>query len=277
MYSQKRRRLGEFSKPLSFALNATHSYRIPSEAVILRRIMTPLGTVHEIWRYPVKSMQGERLEKCAIDPGGLIGDRGWALRDEQAGKTCSAKQHWKLLLCSARYLEEPTETNIPHVEITLPDGSTCRSDQNDTAEKLSNYLERPVTLAPPQPAGNYFDVGPYHLLTTASINALRTLLPESKIDCRRFRPNILIQTPPSTIGFVEFGWTGSAIRLGDITMTAGGPVPRCGMTSSPQPNLPKDPEVIGTLISETDKKLGIYSCTGHSGIIQVGDALCRDS
>lgn len=117
--------------------------------------MTHLGTIAEIWRFPVKSMAGERLDCSVAGPAGLAGDRGWAVRDEQAGEIRGAKQLPKLLMCAARYLEEPEKGSNPHVEISLPDGSRLRTDKADDAHKqLSAFLGRPVTLWPLQPASN---------------------------------------------------------------------------------------------------------------------------
>ncbi|MEJ7714017.1 MAG: MOSC N-terminal beta barrel domain-containing protein [Pyrinomonadaceae bacterium] len=89
-----------------------------------------IGKVSEIWRYPVKSMGGEKLENCSVGSLGIPGDRGWALRDEVAGEMRGAKYMPKLMQCSARYREEPTTADkIPHVEIILPDGTCIESDE----------------------------------------------------------------------------------------------------------------------------------------------------
>jgi hypothetical protein len=110
-----------------------------------------VGKVREVWRYPVKSMAGERLEGCAVGRKGLRGDRGWALRDEKAGEIRGAKISPALMLCRARYREEPSGEGVPHVDITLPDGSRTASDAADVNERLSELLKRKVTLWPLQP------------------------------------------------------------------------------------------------------------------------------
>ena len=110
--------------------------------------MTTLGRVREIWRYPFKSMQGERLERCEVGALGLPGDRGWAVRDEAAGEIRGAKKMPALLLCRARYREEPGGGRIPPVDITLPDGSTVASDAPVAAARLSEVVGRRVTLWP---------------------------------------------------------------------------------------------------------------------------------
>jgi hypothetical protein len=111
-----------------------------------------VGRVTEIWRYPVKSMGGERLQQASVGRLGVPGDRGWALRDETAGEVRGAKKFPALLRCKARYLSEPTGDEIPPAEVTLPDGARVRSDEPGAAQVLSRLLDADVTLWPRQPA-----------------------------------------------------------------------------------------------------------------------------
>jgi uncharacterized protein YcbX len=105
-----------------------------------------VGRVSEIWRYPVKSMGGERLDRCELGALGVPGDRGWALRDETVGEIRGAKKLPALMLCHARYLEEPTADRIPAVAMTFPDGAELSSDDPAVPERLSELLGRRVTL-----------------------------------------------------------------------------------------------------------------------------------
>ena len=111
-----------------------------------------LGRVIEIWRYPVKSMGGEQLQRCALGKLGIPGDRGWAVRDEAAGEIRGAKKLPALLLLGARYLEEPAADRIPPAEITFPDGARERTDAPRAAAQLTALLGRRVTLWPRRPA-----------------------------------------------------------------------------------------------------------------------------
>jgi uncharacterized protein YcbX len=111
-----------------------------------------IGRVTEIWRYPVKSMGGEQLPRCTVGERGIPGDRGWAIRDEAAGEIRGAKKLPQLLLCSARYLEEPGLGRIPPAEIAFPDGARMRTDAPDAAARLTTFLGRRVTLWPLRPA-----------------------------------------------------------------------------------------------------------------------------
>ena len=111
-----------------------------------------LGTITQIWRYPVKSMGGERLELCSVESLGIPGDRGWALRDETTGEITNGKRFPLLMQCAARYRSEPAGSTIPAADITLPDGSTTATDAADINERLSQLLGKQVTLWPRLPA-----------------------------------------------------------------------------------------------------------------------------
>ena len=99
-------------------------------------------------------MSGERLTDCAVGSLGILGDRGWALRDEKTGEITNGKRIPLLMQCAARYCEEPSEGMIPQVEITCHDGALIRSDDEDVNERLSAALGKTVSLWPLQPATN---------------------------------------------------------------------------------------------------------------------------
>lgn len=113
-----------------------------------------IGTVKQIWRYAVKSMAGEQLDTCSVHSNGILGDRGWALRDDIRREITSAKRMPVLMQCSARYHEPPSNGNIPHADIILPDGSLTSTDAAAINEKLSQMLGRSVSIWPIQPASN---------------------------------------------------------------------------------------------------------------------------
>ena len=109
----------------------------------------PVGFVRELWRYPVKSMRGERIDRADVQARyGIPGDRGWALREESVQEIRGAKQIPALLQCAASYLVEPVGEDTPAVEITLPDGTSVCSDDPTVHATLSATLERTMTLWP---------------------------------------------------------------------------------------------------------------------------------
>jgi uncharacterized protein YcbX len=113
-----------------------------------------IARVTELWRYPVKSMAGEKLDRSSLGAAGIPGDRGWAVRDEVRGGIRGAKKLPGLMRCSARYLEEPSEgaSRVPVAEITLPNGERVRADAPGAADKVGAALGTRVTLWPLQPA-----------------------------------------------------------------------------------------------------------------------------
>jgi MOSC domain-containing protein len=141
-----------------------------------------IGTVQQIWRYPVKSMAGEKLGECTVHSLGIPGDRGWALRDETSREITNGKRIPLLMQCAARYREEPTYGVIPHVDITLPNGTTTSSDDPKVNSRLSEVLGKSVTLWPLQPASNKThyrraEVGARLAGRLGQFRAFRSLLP----------------------------------------------------------------------------------------------------
>jgi uncharacterized protein YcbX len=115
-----------------------------------------IGHVAQLWRYPVKSLGGERVEDARIGPTGILGDRLWAVRDLERDVTASARQLPVLLTATARYVA-PVSTdagpgNVPEVEITFPDGAVVSSSDGGVHTKLSELAGRDVRLTALPPA-----------------------------------------------------------------------------------------------------------------------------
>ncbi len=116
--------------------------------------MARVGVIKEIWRFPVKSMQGDTIERCKVTQTGVAGDRRWAMRDEGRAEITWGKRYPQLMLCSARYRAEPSDDAITPVVITFPDGQTIGSDDARVNAKLSELIERDATLRAIEPASN---------------------------------------------------------------------------------------------------------------------------
>ena len=246
-----------------------------------------IGTVKQIWRFAVKSMAGEQLEACIVGPRGIPGDRGWAIRDDTAGKLATGSRHPLLMQCAARYREQPTNGSIPHVDMQLPDGSRISSDLVDVNTHLTELLDKPVTLCPLPPAGDtstqvndsiwpqgtYFDVAPIHVLTSASLEAMRRLNPGADWDVRRFRPNFFVETNPWIEGFIEFDWNGQTLRLGEVELRCEIPCERCAMANHAQAELPKNDSVLRSIAKEANTNLGTYANVSKPGEVKIGDVV----
>lgn len=123
-----------------------------------------VGTVAELWRFPVKSMAGERLETATLTEAGLVGDRAYGMIDVETGKVASAKSvrlFAKLLECTARFTAPPQPgLSPPPVRIRLPDGTQVLSTNGAADGALSALLGREVRLA--QSAPEDFTIDQYH-------------------------------------------------------------------------------------------------------------------
>ncbi len=263
---------------------------------------TQVGSVGTIYRYPVKSMMGEELNAVMIGSKGLVGDRLFALSDPATGKIASAKNPSKwpnLFAFHAAYTAPLDSVQLPAVRITLPNGDTVLSNAADLESILAGTLGKPVRFlsgAPESgtleeywpdieglpkrdevtdeamPTETFFDLAMVHILTTATMNELRRLYPEGRVEARRFRPNIVITTPPEATGFVEKDWIGKVLAIGDqVKFKITGPCPRCVMTTLPQADLPKDNGILRTAVQHNNAHVGIYASVVQGGKIKRGD------
>ena len=249
--------------------------------------MDQVGTVAELWRYPVKSLQGERVERLDVAPGGADGDRTLAIVDPAAAKVFSAKRYPDLLLASARRVGDD-------VVLTLPDGSEHQAADPGVHAALSAWLDHEVRLEPPPddvvypmemytgmsdeatpvfdwpgPQGTWLDLADAHWLTTASLAAAAALHPDGTWDVRRFRPTALFDVAGAD--WAEDGW--ATVEAGTVRSDVLMPTPRCSMPPRAQPGLERDPRVSATLRDHHENNLGIYATIVEGGAIAVGDAV----
>ncbi|PLS82533.1 MAG: sulfurase [Chloroflexi bacterium] len=234
------------------------------------------GTVVAVWRYPVKSMQGEEVNGALLTDRGVPGDRSYAVLERATGHIASAKhpRKWgKLFACRAAFVEPPQpDLPLPPVWITLPDGAVLHSADPDIDERLSRSLGRAValvttgaamptreanrtsieeldvqerimveTMARAAPQGTFFDYAPLHLLTTATLDRLRALYPAGRFEARRFRPNLVVAPHHGEPDFVENAWIGRRMGVGPAALLSLiDPCPRCVVTTLAQGDLPRD-------------------------------------
>jgi uncharacterized protein YcbX len=130
--------------------------------------------------------------------------------------------------------------------------------------------------------GAFFDLFPVSVLTTGTLDRLNELRPESRFDERRFRMNVIVDTDED--GFVENGWTGCALQIGeDVQLDVSIPDPRCVMTTLAQDELAKDTEILRTLVRQNRLEVagglypcaGVYASVGSGGTVRVGDRVSR--
>lgn len=244
------------------------------------------------------------MNACDVTPKGLLGDRVYAVMDTSTGKLANAKNPLKwpqMFEYRASFVDPPSiHAAQPAVRITFPDGSIGVSTESDLGERLSNSFNRTVKLTSElseevqfegyipdieelqnrdtiftrtSPEGTFFDIGIVHLMTTATINQMCALSPESRIEVRRFRPNVVIDVPDGD-GFVENQWVGKTLRFGDeVRMQIVQPTVRCIMTTLEQGDLPQDPNVLRTAVKHNAGGVGVYAAVLQGGRIRRGDAV----
>jgi uncharacterized protein YcbX len=120
--------------------------------------------------------------------------------------------------------------------------------------------------------GTFFDLATVHLLTTATLDRLRELYPRGRFEARRFRPNVVVACAPGQEGFVEQGWVGRTLELGDeVRLRVTGPCPRCVMTTLSQVDLPKDPGILRAAVQHSQGHVGVYASVLRGGTLRRGD------
>jgi uncharacterized protein YcbX len=261
--------------------------------------------VTSLHRYPVKSMLGETVRELFVDDGGARGDRRLALIDELTGRVASAKQArlWRALLKCSANLESG------RVRISLPDGTNVAADEDGADDVLSRLLARPVRLADRRPQGaeveradpeqvldlgvdavvdapllelaqatpgnSFVDFAPLHAITTATLARIGA-------EAERYRPNLVITTPPGHPAYSENEWTGRTLVVGNVRLTALGPTPRCVVPTLEHGQLDRAPHALRTPATENRVdafNFGNLPCAGAylavigEGTIRNGDRI----
>jgi uncharacterized protein len=231
--------------------------------------------VAELWRYPIKSLQGERLGEAAIDALGIAGDRRWALFDRDTGLGLTARRVPELLFGSARLREDG------EVEVVLPDGTVTTDERvisgwlgrdvelRAAGEGVPTY-ESPVDEDEPDPA-EWLQwegaPGPFHDSPRIRLSLVSTGTLGSW-DRRRFRANVVLD------GEGEDGLRGQEAELGGVRLRIGIPIERCVMTTRPQPGgIARDTSVLKTIHRERDGLLAVRAAVLRPGTVRTGDEL----
>lgn len=257
-----------------------------------------VGTVRDLWRYPVRSVLGEALEVASLGENGVIGDRSYSVIENDkfamVSAAMSAKKWSALVGVRAEFVEEPTpDAPPPSARLLFPDGAELLSDDPALAERLSALTGRDVSLWTGQAAGagksdeadaradgKSSPVAPWalqwpssaiHLLTTATVRAANAIYPDGVFDPIRFRPNIVLNTPDVT-GFAENKWLGKTLAIGEnVRLRIDEDCERCVMTTLGHGNLKEDQNILKTLYKENNRNFGIYASVVTLGQVRAGD------
>jgi len=219
--------------------------------------------VDQLWRYPVKSVGGERLTAVRVGSLGVDGDRLIAVRDERDEVTWAgavpALMQLRAVLVGAGV-----------AEFLLPDGERFRSDRPDADDRLSAAVHAKVTLAEHRPDDADAVL---HVLTTTALHSLGSALPESGIDATRFRPNLVLDGVLDELGtgYPEHDWIGRRMAIGALRLRFTRGCDRCVMITKETPSVAHDRAVLRWVARELGNTLGVYATVEAPGDIRVGD------
>ena len=243
-----------------------------------------LGVVAALWRYPIKGVQGESLDKAEIGENGILGDRTYAIREFPSERFLGAKDQdypWgevhgdsEIIQLKAEYPEEPGRDHPRDLTIFAGNGSSLRSSDGRIDDFLSEVLHKPVHLVPfDQIVGEMRRSGrALHLMTTASLRKIRECYPGGDLDVRRFRPNLVIATPGERSGFLEEDWLGRTLAVGpQVRLRIEKPNKRCVVTAMRQGALSSDNQILATIAKNNRSNLGVMCSMISGGTVQVRD------
>ena len=207
--------------------------------------------VAELWRYPVKGLGGERLERLEVGVGGAPGDRLLRIVDERGTVTGRRKQRMvgleatlgddgEPLIAGERWDSEAAAASIRTVA-----GETARVERAE--------------------GGHAYDAAQILLISDGSIAQLG-------YDRRRFRPNILVG---GCAGPVEQGWIGGRARIGDLLLAIDRPCERCVITTIDPDTIEVELEVLTRTRDELDGVMGVYCSVLEPGFVSVGDRVAE--
>jgi hypothetical protein len=247
--------------------------------------------VAQLWRYPVKSLLGERLPSLRLLGDGVDCDRMWGIQDLGDGRVLTARREPRLLFASSRMTADGA---FP--VITLPDGQEIIGTGPAIDAVLSAWLGKAVTLVGAadgdaaraeyfadatddssraiewtMPKGRFVDAFPVLLMTTAGLRGGVTAYQGGAWDVRRFRPNLLVHLDGE--GWLEDAWAERQVSVGSVQLLPRRRCIRCTMVNRAQPGLDRDVNIYKTLHATHGGEAGMWTQVVKPGVISEGDVL----
>jgi uncharacterized protein YcbX len=225
-----------------------------------------LPPVVALQRFPVKSVGGQLLDEADVTLRGLVGDREWAVYDQQ-GKIASGKHTRRF-----RRMDPVFALAVRHdgatAHVRLPDGRELAAEDPSTGDALSDHFDEAVSLR------RETDV-PHQDAAVLSIVGTATLVEIGRhdgdarpVDPRHLRANILVATQ---IPYAEESWVGRELTLGSSVVRVTGTTERCRMVGVAQVGLPGRPGLLRTISRRHDLMAGVYATVVRPGRVRVGD------
>ena len=234
-----------------------------------------IGHVEALFRYPVKSMAGERLEVADLGWHGLDGDRRLAFRrmnDRSGMPWLTASRLPDLLLFTPLRGGDAAQGDLP-ARIRTPDGEELPVFGEDLAKEVGRRHGAPVQMM--QLRHGIFDEASISVIAADTLREIGRLAGQS-LDVRRFRPNIFVRLlRPAP--FHEDQWLGGVLSFGEgddapaITVTMRDL--RCSIVNLDPDSASSAPEVMKAVVRANQNNAGIYGAVTHIGRLAVGQTI----
>jgi uncharacterized protein YcbX len=238
-------------------------------------MLIEIGQVEAIFRYPVKSMRGERLEVANLGWHGIDGDRRLAFRriDDRSGfPWLTASKLPDLLLFAPHRREDGAQGDLP-THIRTPDGADMPVFGDDLAKEVGRRHGAPVEMM--QLKHGVFDEASISVIALGTVGEIGRLAGQSP-DVRRFRPNVVVRSQRS-VPFQEDEWLDSVLSFGEeddapaITVTMRDV--RCAMVNLDPDSASSAPEVLKAVVRANQNNAGIYGAVTRIGRLAVGQTI----
>jgi uncharacterized protein YcbX len=230
-----------------------------------------VGRVAALWRYPVKSMAPEALERAEVAWHGIVGDRRWAFvrpgQETSGFPWLTIRDHPELARYQPR-LVDPARPDATTVRVVTPAG--IELDAGDPALAAELGAVRALKLD-----RGAFDTLPLALISSQTLAGLSALVGRA-LAAQRFRPNILIDGADGA-AYVEDAWVGATLRIGALRLRVDKRDQRCVMVNVDPATGARDPAVLRTIGRERDACLGVYASVATPGALAVGDAVLLEA
>jgi uncharacterized protein YcbX len=202
-----------------------------------------LGKVAEIWRFPVKALKGEALQRAEVGPHGFVGDRAAALfvlspDHARSGKTYRGKENEQL-----------------HLQTRVDAALALGAERNLSLEARD--------------AGPYFDDQPVSLILDTWL-AEAEALAGRPLEALRYRTNLFVHAAPE-VRLREADLVGSTVTIGDVTLYVNAEIKRCVTTTYDLQTGESDPRVLRELAQHRRNVMGVYCNVVQPGFITHGD------
>ena len=238
-------------------------------------MLTKIGHVEAIFRYPVKSMAGEQLEVANLGWHGLDGDRRLAFRrvDDRSGMPwLTASKLPELVTFCPQRREGSTPGELP-THVRTPDGADLPVFGNDLATEVGRRHKAPVQMM--QLKNGIFDEASVSVIASDTVSEIGRLIGRS-MDVRRFRPNVVVRLLRS-VPFQEDEWLGCELSFGEGEGAAAIAVTmrdiRCSMVNLDPDTASSAPEVMKAIVRVNQNNAGIYGAVTRIGRVAVGQTI----